>query len=141
MQSFFSKNEADREDISSQVESLCKSLTYISETDAPIVYFSGPNTGDVNADLILEYAGGNRERPVVEVSLDDFFGRLTAVKEWFDESRTARAKKFLELRRLLEESLTALCVYKIGEIQIEIFIAGIDKSGRLAGVRTRAVET
>ena len=53
----------------------------------------------------------------------------------------AIAKRFLELQKLLEENLRELKVFRIGRIQLDIFVVGIDKSGSLIGVSTKAVET
>ncbi len=53
----------------------------------------------------------------------------------------AIAKRFLELQKLLEESLRDRKVFRQGAIRLDIFTVGIDKDGCLMGVMTKAAET
>ena len=76
-----------------------------------------------------------------EVLFGDFFGRLTAIKDWFGETEMSKAKRFLALEKLLEKNLRSLKVFRIGEIQVDIYAVGIGTDDRLIGVTTKAVET
>ena len=138
----FSENKnSSSEQIFGALHTACEGLIYISETDSPIVPFIGNLVKEVSAKTILEQANSPSGETIEEVSFDDFFAKLTAVKDWFGERETARAKKFLDLKRLMEENLTDLKVFRIGEIRIKIYLAGLDQNGRLLGVKTDAVET
>ncbi len=119
----------------------CNGLIYISETDAPLLAFAGGHTNDNTAQTILQQTGHEAETPVEEVDFRAFFARLTAINDWYDDARKASAKKFLDLQKLLEENLSELKVFKVGRIQLDIFVVGIDKDGCLTGVTTKAVET
>lgn len=141
MQTFFSKEGKEKEKFSSEIEMLCRGLVYVSETDAPITYFSVPEASEASSKIILQQAAKRKNKQIEEVQFDDFFDRLISFKDWFGDREKVRAKKFLKLKQLLEENLTGIKVFRIGEIQVEIFVAGIDKEGRLAGVKTEAVET
>jgi hypothetical protein len=66
---------------------------------------------------------------------------LTKIQDWFGEEETATAQKFSALEKLLLENLKDLKVFKIGEIELDIYFVGLDKQGKLAGVKTKAVET
>lgn len=123
------------------LKSLTKDLIYISETDAEIVPFVLGKAEDVTAKDLLAQLGRPAATPVETVNAEAFFARLTAVNDWFGPRERQRAKRFQELKQLLDEELTDLKVFKIGKIQIDIYIVGSDKEGRLAGVRTKAVET
>ena len=70
-----------------------------------------------------------------------FFERLTAEKDWHSAKEKVRAEKFRALKRVLEDNLSELKVFKIGRVRKDIFIVGLDKDGRLVGARTESVET
>ena len=124
-----------------KIENLCDGLFYISETDAVIVPFTGEKTEAVNGGVVLRQTGTAGDTPVEEVDFDVFFDRLTRIQDWFGERETKRAKKFGELKKLLAENLSELKVFKVGRIRLDIYVVGLDRDGRLAGVKTKAVET
>lgn len=117
-----------------RLETAVEGLVYISEIDArfTVVEFADDET------IIAEI---EKEGEVEEVGFTQFFERLTRKGEWFGERETARAKKFLDLQKLIEESLTDLRVLRLGRIKLRILIVGHDPSGRILGLETRAIET
>lgn len=141
MQIFFQKNNKDRGALFDEIEKACKGLIYISETDAPVVAFAGAATGAVTGEIILQQAAENAEGPIEEISFDDLFARLSAIKDWFGELEKEKAERFRRLKELLEENLRDRKAFKTGTVQKRIFAVGIDKEGCLMGVTTRAVET
>lgn len=109
-------------------------LFYISEIDAPF------NVLDVSGDMpIISETGTKGE--VEEVQFAKFFERLTRKRDWHSEREAARTKKFLDLQKLIEESLIDLKVYRIGRIRIRILIIGRTEEGCYVGLETNAVET
>ena len=141
MQFFFHENDQDPNSLASRLESACDGLIFISETDAPITPFGGGPASEITSQIILEQTGRSPNEPVEERDFDEFFERLTVVREWYGEEEKARAKKFLELYTLLKESLQDRKVFRIGRIQLEIFAVGLDRQCRLTGVSTSAVQT
>lgn len=141
MQVFFQNENKDPGDVFHRIEQTCEGLIYISETDAPVIAFPGQPADVVTANVILKQTGSPSDSPIEERDFAEFFGRLTAIRDWYGEAEKARAKKFLELQNLLEEDLRELKVFRVGAIRLDIFAVGIDKDGILAGVTTTAVET
>lgn len=139
-QFFFQKRKKSDPAIFETIRTACEGMEYISETDAPIVAFSAGETQAVTPENILRHAGLDSNAPVGEVAFDEFFLRLTAMKDWFGEREKTRAKRFLELKKLLEENLCDLKVYRFGKIQVDICVVGI-AAGHILGFRTKAVET
>ena len=72
---------------------------------------------------------------------EEFFSRLTRVQDWHAEAEKERVRRFLKLRKLLRENLKETTVLRIGRIRIDIYVVGVDRYGKLAGIRTKAVET
>ena len=122
-----------------EAEEAVKELYYISETDSEIFPFVGEKAEDVTAETILEQLG--RKDPVEERDFEDFFKRLTELQEWFGDEETRRANGFSELKELLLKYLREIKVFKIGKIEVDIYIVGLDADDTLKGVWTKAVET
>lgn len=131
----------ENEVLAGRINKACSGLIYISETDAPIKLFEGGFADRVTKKTVLEQTGHGAMLPVAETDFDTFFGRLTRVEDWFPSERKADAKRFAKLKKILEENLTGLRVFKVGKVRLDIYAVGLDKGGRLIGVRTKAVET
>lgn len=141
MKFFFQEKDKKSDALFKRIEQACEGLIYISETDAPVTAFAGDQTPDITSETILRQTGRDANEHIEEAPFHEVFGRLTAHKDWHGEREIERAKKFLELKKLLEENLRDLKVFRIGTIQLAIYAVGIDKGGYLMGVTTRAVET
>jgi hypothetical protein len=141
MQFFFHDGEKIFSSFDDALAAACEGLIYISETDAPIVPFRGKNAGPVTVEAVLKQTGKPSGTPAEERDFHEFFERLTRDRDWFGDAERARAKKFLELQKLLEENLVDLKVYRFGQIRLDIYVVGVDLGGSLIGVSTSAVET
>ncbi len=124
-----------------RIDAAAKGLVYISETDADIIPFAGEKCDRVTAQAVLRVSKRAADEPVEELVPAEFFAQLTQTKDWFGEREKDRATRFAGLYTALTEELRELHAFRIGQIQIDIFVVGIDSAGRLAGIRTKAVET
>jgi hypothetical protein len=104
-------------------------LTYPSETDAPFEPFVWEGKGTAR-DQVAARAG--KGKPIEEVAIDAFFKEL-------EESDDA--ERFKQLRKVLEEQLQGLKVFRVGKIRIDVYLIGQAKSGKWAGLHTVSVET
>lgn len=124
-----------------------KDLYYISETDAPFEPFTWkPETGaeafsEVKADDVLRLSENAPETPVREQSLADFFRFPATEQDWHTDEDKETVKRYQKLKELLESNLKNPKVFKIGEVEIKVYIVGVDEEGNLTGVKTEAVET
>ena len=124
-----------------EIKRASKDLYYISEIDAEIRAFDGGKSGEISSEIILQRTKSSKEAKVEERDFDEFFERLTKIQDWFEEEETEKANRFAYLRNLLKNNLRDLKVYKVGEIQIRIYVAGLDAEDDLFGIQTEAVET
>lgn len=117
-------------------------LTYQSETDAPFHAFAWDGGGDkLTRDVVLKLSGHKPKSKVEEVSLDDFFGDLTADQDWYGAEEKATAQKYRDLLRTVKEQLSGARVFKVGKVNKDVYIVGKMRDGAWAGVQTKAVET
>src|SRR5215470_18938841 len=122
-----------------QFNRLIEGLLYMSETDAPLTYYEldpersqqwPPST----AYHFLQLIGEDPEAPVEELTPEKFFGDLRPGNEDHEDQVAA-------LRRAMTEELKNLEGFRVGEIQIKIFVLGKDDSGNVCGLQTLSVET
>lgn len=121
-----------------ELRAACAGLLYQSETDAPIEpIVAAEGTVDELIAAIREKGGGSIKR----TSASDFFANSTIERNWHDAARKKSVKRFTKLKDLLEQNLNEMVCLRVGRVQIDIFVVGTDKAGRLIGIRTYAVET
>jgi hypothetical protein len=116
-------------------------LLYTSETDAPFTWFARDVWRAVPTDAALRQALGVPADTLVErVTLER---ALRSGTENYDATLDGehRAARFRQLSRALQRELTGVTVYRVGTIQIRVFILGVTRCGTVAGLETLAVET
>ena len=133
--------ESRKETLRTLIERACKDIFYQSETDAPVEPFSRGNAAALTIQMMLEKTGKSERFPAEEMDAEKFFDRVTKINDWYSDAQAENARKFAFLIKLLAENLGDLRVFKIGKIQIDIYVVGIDDEENLAGVTTKAVET
>lgn len=134
---FFSGNDS----LSEKIRKVSEGLYYISETDAEILPFAGTKAEAVTKENLLSQTGNAPDMPVEERDFTEFFARLTKIQDWFGDEEKRTAARFVELKKLLEENLKDLKMFKVGRIQIDIYVVGLDAEENLIGIKTKAVET
>lgn len=132
---------SDRLDLGQRIGEAAEGLFYLSETDAEIEPFAGERAEEVTAAEILRQIGQSGKAPIERREFEDFFRRLTEIPHWYEEEEKDQARKFRELKDLLKKELRDIKVFRIGKIEIDIYVVGLDRDGRLAGIKTQAVET
>lgn len=133
--------EKTENEIFEGIKSLCSGLYYMSETDAEILPFVGGKVKKLTREKFAEEIGVTDHSKIEERDFDSFFKRLVEIKDWFGEEEKKMAKRFSELRDFLIQNLSDLRVFRIGRIEIDIYVVGIDRAGKIVGFKTKAVET
>ncbi len=127
--------------IKRQIETAVANLYYTSETDAEVLPFVGKEAETITINEIRNQTQTAPDSPIEEKDFTEFFARLTTKQDWFGDEEKATAKKFTDLKNLIEANLRNVSVFKIGKIQIDIYVVGLDAENILMGIRTKAVET
>lgn len=127
--------------LSGQIKRIVRGLYYTSETDAEIETFVGKIAESVSLEIVILQTGAAADSKIEEINFDDFFSRLTEIQEWFGDEEKKTSAKFSQLEKILKEELKELKVYKIGQIELEIYVVGLDSNSILTGIKTKSVET
>jgi len=120
-----------------------KGLYYPSESDYPFQYFEWDFSAShpLSEGQIRQYTGHPSDAPVKEVPFDDFFSKLAQVKDWYGEEEKKTAEQYVTLRDKLRELLADLRVFRVGTVEVAIYVVGKSPSGKWVGLRTTSVET
>ncbi|MEO6587953.1 MAG: nuclease A inhibitor family protein [Pyrinomonadaceae bacterium] len=133
------RNLLEEKSFEDQINAAVKDLNYVSETDSEFFFFSGKAADEVSAKEILKQT--EREDSVEERNFYGFFGNLTRHQAWFGKEQNKTAERFADLRKLLAVNLVEKKVFKIGKVNVDIYIVGLDGENILTGIWTKAVET
>ena len=127
--------------LSGRMKSLTEGLSYQSESDYPVEpYMREASKGAPSAK---EFAAGREgdDAAVRELDFDSFFGNYTDEQDWWGEEERAVAKKFQALVAFMKANLKDIKVYRVGDVEADVYIVGKTASGDYAGVKTKTVET
>jgi hypothetical protein len=115
-----------------ELKDATKGLLFPSETDAPIEVFAWPGgAGPPDEAALRANAKVDKSAPVERITLADLAKTIP------EESRG----DFLPLFGLLAHHLSGTTVFKVGEVNIDVYVVGRTTDGQFAGIKTRVVET
>jgi hypothetical protein len=112
-------------------------LWYMSESDYPLAAVRTEGPDEPSPDRLRLIAGADACARVETRSLEGFFRDASAVRMG---ARPTPAS-FESVLRTLAENLTDIRVYRIGTVNIAVYVLGRSPSGSWLGVSTRVVET
>jgi Nuclease A inhibitor-like protein len=79
-------------------------------------------------------------QPIEQVRFNDLFNRLTKIEPGMDEQQIKAAKRYRVLEKVFKATFTDLTVYRVGMIQVQVYITGVNTCG-LSGLQTLSIET
>lgn len=130
------------EQILAELDRAVHGLWYMSESDYPLEAVLLEGTGEPDPDRLRELAAAPAAARVETRELEEFFRDAAAVRiTGAGTTKTAGPASFADVLRILKENLADIRVYRIGAINIPVFVLGRSDSGTWLGVRTRVVET
>jgi hypothetical protein len=112
-----------------------------SESDYPLEPFVWPGPAPITVAALLAHLGLPPDTPVETRGVERFLGRLARERDWMGAADRAKAARFGALQRLFLERLSDVVVYRVGEIELQVFTVGRDADGRYLGLRTTQIET
>jgi hypothetical protein len=99
-------------------------LLYMSESDYPFEIVRWDGDTEVTPAFLRGLIGESQDCPVQEMVCDTFLGG-----------------RYQRLAQLLKTNLSSLKVYKVGRINMPVYIVGRSPEGNWLGLSTRVVQT
>ena len=128
------------EQLTEELREATRGLTFMSESDYPFEVFNW-GAAEPTHEFLRGLSGEASDVPVETTTPANFFRVAASEAEWKNAEQLTAARRFQKLLRLLEQNLTDLRVYRVGAINIPVYVAGRGASGHWLGVSTRVVET
>jgi hypothetical protein len=110
-----------------------------SESEYPFEVFVWEDV-ELTPQKILELTNYPPATLIEEVELDYFFRNVAGEKDWHDEIQKENVAKFQNLVQVIKDNLAELRVYRIGTIEVNVYIVGKTNDG-VAGLATKVIET
>ncbi len=130
-------------EVAAKLKEAADGLLMPSESEFPFesVHWQIPQQEPITHKKILEFTGHPLDVPVEVLDLDYFFRNVAVEQEWHDEQQKEDVKKYKKLVETIKSNLSDVQIYRVGRINIDVYIVGKTQSGNLAGLSTKLVET
>jgi Nuclease A inhibitor-like protein len=117
-----------------------QSLLYPSESDEPFEPVSwGSVTGELSPARVRQAVGAGPGKKVEEIALEEFFKSLTQRIEGAPEEEDPG--KFKALQAVVNQHLQDTKVFRVGSVNIDVYVVGKSVDGEWVGLKTKAIET
>lgn len=123
--------------------SLLEDLLFPSESDEPVDYISFENVrgaGPLTIEAFRCVAALPESTLIQERDPVEFWSKVTEYHEWYDDFEQRRTASFQKIKLLLEENLTGLQYFEVGEVEVKLFVLGRSED-KIEGITTTAIRT
>ena len=124
--------------IQNKLENAASGLLMMSESDYPFEYLN-TNERQLNNALVIKLAQKPEGTPVEHTTIEHLLRNL--IDPTSGSVNLATAQRFQQLMATLKQELTNLTVYRVGDVQVQVFILGLTAEGTVGGMRTMLIET
>ncbi len=130
-------------EIFEQLNEAAKGLEWMSESDYSFEAFIWEFGEKISLDneVVLKITKHSLDTPIKVIEFDSFFRGAITCEDWYDSEEADTVKRYQELVRIIKQYLSDLKVFKLGEIEIDVYIIGKTNTGDYAGLATVSIET
>jgi len=114
------------EEILAELRRATAGLLVMSESDYPFEMIRWDGKVPITPEYLCNISDKPEGSPIQEIEVDNFFNM---------------SGRFRNLASLLKENLSDLKVYKVGTINIPVYIVGRSAEGNWVGLSTRLIQT
>jgi Nuclease A inhibitor-like protein len=124
------------EEIIDRLQQATVDLLWISESDYPFQIVTWSEK-EIDSMLFADRA----DEEIEAISLDDFFAPALKVEDWYEAEELATVDRYKLLLQTIQSNLTELKVFRLGAIEIDVYIIGKTPNLDIIGLKTTTVET
>jgi hypothetical protein len=115
-------------------------LQYTSESDYPFQVFSWP-LDTLTPKKLLAQTGHSKDTAIQLEDFDKFFAQAAQEKDWYGPEEKKAVAQYKHLVHILQTTLSNIQVYRVGQIELDVYIVGKTPDGSFAGLSTKVIET
>jgi Nuclease A inhibitor-like protein len=118
-------------------------LDWSSESDEPFAVLYWPDWGvdKLDASVLATQVNAADQTPIAEVALDEFFQPAITAQDWHEAADRAVIKRYKKVVSALQQQLTELTVYRVGQTEVDVYILGKTPAGHWLALKTLVVES
>lgn len=128
-------------DLAAQLQQATEGLFWPSETDAGFEVVIWPDLDQITTESLRDRLHLDPETPILIQDFYRFFQPVTQEQAWHNAEERAERERYQALMEFLSENLNNIQVFRIGEVEIDIYILGQTPHNPVIGLYTQAVET
>jgi Nuclease A inhibitor-like protein len=133
--------EMTHREVINQLKQISEGLLMMSESEEGFEVFTWEVTGAITSEMVLQQTNHCPDTLVEIVTVDDFFRVATTPEDWHGDEEKEMVTRFQALVQTIKSNLINATVYRLGRIEIDVYIVGQTLSGNIAGLSTKVVET
>jgi hypothetical protein len=114
----------DDQEVLEELRRASSGLLYMSESDYPFELVRWDGDTEITPDFLRSITGESADCPIEENNSNTFLGG-----------------RYQQLSNLLKANLSDLKVYKVGRINMPVYVVGRSPEGNWLGLSTRIVQT
>lgn len=115
-------------------------LLWSSESDYPFEIVTWKQGIEMTPTALFG-SGDDADRSIESITLTELFAPVLTVEDWYEAAELKQVDRYTELFHAIESNLAEVQVFRVGEVEIAIYIIGKTPTGDLVGLKTHTVET
>jgi Nuclease A inhibitor-like protein len=115
-------------------------LLWSSESDYPFEIVTWPLGTELIPTALFKDLP-DADRSIETMTVADLFAPVLTIEDWYEAEELAQVNRYTDLIHAIESNLIDLQVFRVGEVEIAIYIVGKTPDGDLVGLKTYVVET
>ncbi|MFP4007030.1 MAG: nuclease A inhibitor family protein [Spirulinaceae cyanobacterium] len=128
-------------DLAAKLQQATAGLFWPSETDAGFEVVTWPDLDQITTESLRDRLNLDPETPILIQDFYDFFQPVTQEQAWHNAEERAERERYQALVQFLSEKLSNIQIFRVGEVEIDIYILGQTTHDQVMGLQTQAVET
>jgi Nuclease A inhibitor-like protein len=115
-------------------------LLWSSESDYPFEIVTWELGVELNpTDLFSNIY--DTDLAIESITLTDLFEPVLKIEDWYEQAELAQVDRYTNLLDSIDTNLAEVQVFRVGEVEIDIYIIGKTPTGDIVGLKTLSVET
>ena len=115
-------------------------LLWSSESDYPLEIVTWERGVDLTPTALFRHRIAP-DLAISQITLSELFEPMLTIEDWYEADELARVDRYTDLYHAIESNLTDVKVFRIGSIEIAIYIVGKTPDGDVVGLKTHVIET
>jgi hypothetical protein len=117
-------------------------LQFASESEYPFeVFLWDISTPELTVPQLLEQIGRSGGTSVETIGLEELFAIALTDYTWQTAEEQQTVQQYRRLIEIINRTLDRVQVYRVGTVQVDVFIVGKTPEQHYAGLATKVIET